>query len=551
MSNDNPPPLPGSDASGAEHLDLRGRVRLEELHVQNLGVIEDLSLVLPSGAIAVTGETGAGKTMVVGAIQLLMGGRADPDMVRVGADDAVVQGRFVGDGGEEIVVKRVVPAQGRSRAYLDGSLATASSLSARIGPLIDVHGQHDQQSLLQPATQREALDRFGSIDTEALRDARAEVAAIRAAMEDLGGDATERARQIDLLAYQLDELNAASLDDPDEDEHLRVHEDRLSSAFDDREAAARLTELLGSDGDIAEGLSMAATAIDGSSLFDELAARLATVQEEVSDLASTARAMTESIVDDEEARSTVRSRRQLLAELRRKYGPTLHDVIGYREDLQRRLQDLQTHETRAAALEARLVTAEAELRIVEDQVLGARRAVAEPLARAVETELSKLAMPDARLEVTVEGAAGDDVRLLLAANPGLPSTPIGKGASGGELSRTMLALRLVVAGGPPIRVFDEVDAGIGGETARAVGEALASLGDGQTFVVTHLAQVAAMADTHVVIAKSTDGSDTISRVRVLNEDERVVEVSRMLSGSPDSGAAQTHAEELLRSGRAG
>ncbi len=554
-----PPPVPSiqeaEPMTSVDHddandpIDLTGATaRLDELRIQNLGVIESLSLVLPGGSIAVTGETGAGKTMVVGAIQLLMGGRADPDMVRVGADEAVIEGRIVIDDGREIIARRVIASAGRSRAYLNGSLATATALAETVGPMIDVHGQHDQQSLLQPATQRSALDRFAKIDTEPLRLARTSIAAIDAAIADLGGDATERARQIDLLSYQLRELDDAEIDDPAEDDELRASEDRLASAFEDRTAAAQLTELLGSDGALAEAIASAASIADESSVFAELASRLTVVQDEVADLASTARTLSEEITDDPESREAVRARRQLLAEMRRKYGPSIVDVIAFREDLRSRLDDLQSHDARSLELDRRREVAHAELVAAETAICAERTAAAAPLAHAIETELQKLAMPRARVDVAVAGPAGDDVQLLLAANPGLAAVPVGKGASGGELSRTMLALRLVVSGGPPIKVFDEVDAGIGGETARAVGEALSTVGGrGQTFVVTHLAQVAAMADTHIVIAKSSDASDTVSQVRVLDDDERIVEVSRMLSGSPDSGAAREHAQELLSS----
>ena len=520
---------------------------LEELQIRNLGVIEELSLVLPAGSIAVTGETGAGKTMVVGAIQLLMGGRAEPEMVRIGADEAVVEGRFVEPDGTEIVAKRVVPAHGRSRAYLDGSLATASALHDKIGHLIDLHGQHSQQSILQkPSTQRDSIDRFGGIDRAPLRDARADLAAIDASLADVGGDATERARRIDLLRYQLDELVAADLSDVDEPEKLQERESVLANAFDHQVAAGEAGDLLGADGPAADALASASGALTNGPPFTEIAARIQVLQEELADLAADVRSIGEQTIDDPEARQAVRERLQMLVELRRKYGPTLSDVMAYANDLQAQLDQLESHEQQVAQLTERRVAAVAKLSTVAAKTRAARTKATKPLAKAVEAELAKLAMPDAKVAVQVEGDAGDDVLILLAPNPGLPMLPIGKNASGGELSRTMLALRLVLAGGPPIKIFDEVDAGIGGETARAVGEALSSLGGaGQVFVVTHLAQVASFAGNHVVIDKSTSNGSTSSQARILTADERVIEVSRMLSGSPDSQAAHEHAEELL------
>ena len=519
---------------------------LEELQIENLGVIESISLLLPTGSIAVTGETGAGKTMVLSAVQLLMGARAEPDMVRRGTDQASVEGRFIDNSGSEVVVKRIIPANGRSRAYIDGSLATAAQLQERIGPMVDLHGQHSQQSLLRPATQRDSLDAFAGVDTEPLRHIRAEITRIDRELDELGGDETERARRIDLLRYQLDELAAANLTDPDEDVTLLARESDLANALEYQTSAGHAGELVSADGPAAEALGQAAAMLDDGALFNNAHARIIALQEELADLAAELRVIGEQITDDPEQREHVRERLSLLVELRRKYGPTLTDVMAYAEDLQNQLDELESHEVRVNQLTDQANAAIAEHHSIACRIEAARQKAAKPLARAIEAELAKLSMPNAAVEIRVDGEAGDDVAILLAPNPGLPLLPVGKGASGGELSRTMLALRLVLAGGPPIQVFDEVDAGIGGSTARAVGRALAALGSsGQVFVVTHLAQVASCAGSHIVIDKSSSGGRTTSQARVLSNEERVVEVSRMLSGSPDSTVANEHAEELL------
>lgn len=519
---------------------------LEELRIQNLGVIESISLLLPSGSIAVTGETGAGKTMVVSAIQLLMGARAEPDMVRRGSEQAIVEGRFIDASGTEVVVKRVLPAGGRSRAYIDGSLATAAELAERVGPLVDLHGQHAQQSLLQPATQREALDTFAGVDTEPLRTIRIGIAAIDAELAELGGDETERARRIDLLRYQLDELGAANLVDPDEDVTLLERESLLAHALEHQTAAGQAGELVSADGPAAEALSSAASLLNTEGPFAEAVAKIISLQDELAELSSDLRAIGEGISDDPEEREHVRQRLSLLVELKRKYGPTLTDVMAYTNDLQQQLDELESHEVRVSHLIDQRDAAVRDRDRVAAEVEGLRQEAAPRLAKSIEKELGALSMANAKVEVEVAGAAGDSVSILLAPNPGLPLLPVGKGASGGELSRTMLALRLVLAGGPPVQVFDEVDAGIGGGTARAVGEALSSLGsNGQVFVVTHLAQVASYAGSHIVIDKSQTGNTTTSQARVLTDEQRVVEVSRMLSGSPDSTVANEHAQELL------
>ncbi len=519
---------------------------LEELRIENLGVIDSISLLLPAGSIAVTGETGAGKTMVLSAIQLLMGARAEPDMVRRGTDHAIVEGRFVDRDGVELVAKRVIPSTGRSRAYLDGSLATATELQERIAPLVDLHGQHSQQSLLRPSTQRDALDAFAGIDTAPLHHVRSQISRIDAELAQIGGDATERARRGDLLRYQLDELAAANLSDPNEDVALLAQEGVLAHAVEHQTAAGRAGELVSADGPAAEALVQAAALLDGDGPFADALNRLMALQEELAGLSSDIRDIGESITDDPEAREYVRERLSLLVELRRKYGPTLTDVIAYTDDLQHQLDELESHDIRVTQLADQRAAAARERDHLAAEIEQRRIQAATPLARAIEAELGQLSMANAAVEIRVAGAAGDDVAILLAPNPGLPLLPVGKGASGGELSRTMLALRLVLAGGPPIQVFDEVDAGIGGSTARAVGRALASLGaDGQVFVVTHLAQVASHAGSHIVIDKSSADGTTTSQARVLSRTERVVEVSRMLSGSPDSSVAHEHAHELL------
>ena len=274
--------------------------------------------------------------------------------------------------------------------------------------------------------------------------------------------------------------------------------------------------------------------------------QIVAVQDQLADLSSALRSISEDITDDPEAREHVRERLSLIVELKRKYGPTLTDVMAYTADLQSQLDELESHGVKVDSLMAERGAAVTEEQHIAAEIEQIRKEAAVPLARAVERELAHLSMANATVEVGVDGPAGDSVAILLAPNPGLPLLPVGKGASGGELSRTMLALRLVLAGGPPIQVFDEVDAGIGGGTARAVGRALASLGSaGQVFVVTHLAQVASYTGSHIVIDKSTRSGMTASQARVLSNDERVVEVSRMLSGSPDSSVANEHAEELL------
>ena len=308
---------------------------LTELRIRDLGIITEIDLVVGPGMTALTGETGAGKTMLVEAISLLLGATADAAVVRHGAEAASVEGRFV-DGDAELVLARVVPADGRSRAYIDGRMATAATLAETGSALVDVHGQRGHERLLAAATQRDALDRFAATDLAPLRAARSHLAGLDARLAALGGDARARAREVDLLRFQVDELVVAGLDDPDEDDALDDEEDLLAGAQAHREAAVVAHDALaGGDGDGAPGaadaLGIALAAVAGRSPFKDVEVRLRAVAAEVADLASESRAVGESVADDPARLAEVRQRRQLLRELRRKYGDTLADVMAHHD----------------------------------------------------------------------------------------------------------------------------------------------------------------------------------------------------------------------------
>jgi DNA repair protein RecN (Recombination protein N) len=518
---------------------------LAELAVENLGVIDRLQLVLGPGMTALTGETGAGKTLLVEAVDLLVGGRADPVLVGPAGAEAVVEGRFV-TGAEEVVLRRVIPAEGRSRAYVDGRLATAAALAEAGRLLVDLHGQHAHQSLLQGPEQRAALDRFGGIDLGPLEAARAERRAVDAALEDLGGDERARARELDLLRFQVDEIDGAGITGPDEDDDLEGEEDRLGDAVAHREAAEAAADLLLGDGAARDGLAAAGAALADRAPFGPASSRLVGLQAELEDLAAELRTTADTIEPDPERLAAVRQRRNRLHDLKRKYGDTLAEVLAFRDQTNTRLVELEGYEERAAALDARRARAEKAEGEAGAEVGRARRAAAPELASRAESRLVELAMPNARLSIDVGADPGDDVTIRFSANPGSPPHPLAKVASGGELSRTMLALRLVTTDAPPTLVFDEVDAGIGGTTAVALGTALAELGDEhQVLVVTHLPQVAAFADAQVRIDKQVDGERTATSATPVTGEDRVVELSRMLSGQPESATAREHAGELL------
>ncbi len=518
---------------------------LTELHIEDLGVISTLDLVLGAGLTALTGETGAGKTMLVEAINLLVGGRADASVVRPGATEARVEGRFVIDD-DEFVLARVIPRDGRSRAYVNGRLATVTTLSEVGARLVDLHGQHAHQSLLGGPTQRAALDRFGAVDVSQLRQARARLTEIDAALASLGGDTRARMREVDLLRFQVGEIAAAELNTVDEERELDELEDVLADAVAHRETAEVTLGIISDDDGVLDRLGAAIAALSHHSPFQTVNERLRGAAAELGDAAAELRATADRIDEDPQRLVEIRERRHLLRDLRRKYGDTLAEVIDFHSDISQRLEELESYETRAAALEHERALALSEEAEAAAAVGNARRNAAPRLAAAVRDNLRELAMPHAEIDVQVGDDPGDDITFLLAANPGSPLLPLTRVASGGELARAMLALRLVLTEDPSTLVFDEVDAGVGGAAAVAVGRALANLGGRhQVLVVTHLPQVAACASAQIVVTKSIVDGNTFAAASIVNGEQRVDEIARMMSGMSESRSARDHAVELL------
>jgi len=576
---------------------------LEEVRITGLGVIEDAVLELSSGFTVVTGETGAGKTMVVTGLGLMFGGRADPARVRPGADRATVEGRLridpggrvaqqvleaggeLDDDGGSLIVSRSVSAEGRSRAHAGGRSVPVSLLTYLADDLVAVHGQADQQQLLRPGRQRQALDRYAGPELHAAltgyqrayqrhREVQAELGELRRA-------ARERAAEAEDLRRGLAEIERAEPADG-EDAQLLAEEDRLAHA--DALHAAATTAHEGLLGDPASGSFEAADAVsllagarqaleavaEHDPALAGLAARLSEAAYLVSDVATELASYVQSVDSDPARLAAVQERRAELTRLIRTYGglvpgpaagpdgaaavPDLSAVLAWAKQAGSRLTELEGDDDRIATLadeEAQLAAAVAEL---AGQLTELRRAAAESFSAGVTAELSALAMPHARLAVAVVPAGefgphgADEVEIRLAAHPGAPMLPLSKGASGGELSRVMLAIEVVFAGADPVPtfVFDEVDAGVGGKAAVEIGRRLARLARlAQVIVVTHLPQVAAFADAHLVIEKADDGSVTRSGLTRLDDAGRVTELSRMLAGLEDSEFGRAHAGELL------
>lgn len=523
---------------------------LTELSIQNLGVIESVSLTFGRGFTALTGETGAGKTMLVEAINLVVGRRADATVVRAGADEARVDARFVDVDGSETILSRVVQATGGSRAYINGRMATVAALAEAGEVLLDIHGQHAHQRLLSAAVQREALDQFASVDLGPLRDLRANVTEIDAALATLGGDERTRAREIDLLRFQCEEIASAAVMGDDEEERLEAEEDRLADVVRLREILGACVDAVAGDRGAADSLREALRLLRGHNATKHFADSLAELLTSVDDFSAGLRDAVEHAEEDPVRLAEIRTRQQLLRDLRRKYGDTLAEVVEFGVEASERLAELEGHAERVRELAADRETALASLLAAQRVVGAARRKGAPALAEAVEARLAQLAMGSARIAISVGDEqgdpAGDNVVFLLAANPGSPSLPLSKVASGGELARTMLALRLVLSGEPATMVFDEVDAGIGGEAATAVASALRELGDvHQVFAVTHLPHVAAAAHHQIAVEKSVVGGVTVGTAETLSADDRVAEIARMISGGLADDTALAHATELL------
>jgi DNA repair protein RecN (Recombination protein N) len=564
---------------------------IEEIRIQSLGVIDSSTLELGPGLTVITGETGAGKTMVVTALGLLLGGRADSGAVRTGARTARVEGVVVTDdlpelvdGVEEaggtvedgrVVLARNVSAEGRSRAFVGGASVPVATLSGVSEPLVAVHGQSDQHRLLRPRAQRDALDRFGG---DRLR-------AVEEELSDVVTHARERAREADLLRLGLEEVEAVAPQAGEEDQ-LAAEETRLGFADTLRAAAEQAREALSSEqgGPDAMGtVGAARTLLDGVRDHDPEAAALADRAAELgyvlADLATDVASYASGIDTDPARLAAVSERRADLTKLTRKYGETLEEVLEWAERSAARLLELDGSDERVEALRADRARLRTELAAAATVLSDLRTDAARRLGEQVSDELTLLAMPHATLSVAVRqhetdapqdaDAPGvplqvgerwvrfapsgiDEVELLLAANTGSDPRPLDKGASGGELSRVMLAVEVALAGTSPVPtfVFDEVDAGVGGAAAVEVGRRLAELArTSQVLVVTHLPQVAAYADRHVVVRKSHDGTITSSGLTLLGEEEREHELSRMMAGLTGSDTALAHARELLEVAR--
>ncbi len=570
---------------------------LEEVRITSLGVIDEAVLELSAGFNVVTGETGAGKTMVVSGLGLLFGGRADPSRVRPGADRAVVEGRLrvepdstvarqvneaggdLDDDGSALILSRSVSSEGRSRATAGGRSVPVSLLTYLADDLVAVHGQADQQQLLKPGRQRQALDQFAGAELAELLTAYQRAyhrhQQVSAELAELTTTARERTREAEDLRRGAEEIERA---EPVEGEDLEVvaEEERLANADALHAAATTAHEALVGDpssgsfdvADVTGLLAGARAALEGAAHHDaQLAALAGRVSEAaylLADVAAELASYIESVEADPVRLGIVQERRAELTRLIRAYGAAgaggdqpggdLAAVLAWAKAASVRLAELDGDEDKIGELEQQEAELAAAVADLAGQLTAARKQAANQFAGEVTQELTALAMPHAQIVVAVTPGQGfgphgaDEVEIRLAAHVGANPLPLNKGASGGELSRIMLAIEVVFAGADPVPtfVFDEVDAGVGGRAAVEIGRRLARLARlAQVIVVTHLPQVAAFADTHLVVEKASDGSVVRSGISKLGDQGRVRELSRMLAGLEDSEFGRAHASELL------
>lgn len=579
---------------------------LIEMRLRGLGVIRDAVLALGPGFTVVTGETGAGKTMVVTGLGLLLGGRSDPGLVRDGQPTAVVEGLLAVDphgpvaaraaeagaeldDGDVLIVSRTVSVGGRGRAHVGGRSVPVGVLGELAEELVAVHGQSDQLRLKSTVRQREALDRFAgaavSAPLEQYRATWGRLRAVDAELAEIVRLARERTAEAELLRLGLAEIERI---EPigGEDVELRAEASRLAHAEELRTAAITAHLVLAGDPDDSVGQSDVGRLVDTARRSLEqvrahdpqlagLADRLAELSYLAADIATECASYADAVESDPARLAVVEQRRADLATLTRAYGDTVDDVLAWAQASSRRLLELEGDDDRITALQAERERLRGRLAELGARLSLARQEAADRLAERVGAELTELAMPHARLQVDVRqrpngnglpvdlghgpvtlapGPEGfDDVELLLAPHAGAPARPLAKGASGGELSRVMLGLEVVLGAADPVPtfVFDEVDSGVGGRAALGIGRRLARLArSSQVLVVTHLPQVAAFADRHLLVVKSDDGEVTESGVRLLDAEGRVRELARMLGGMEESDTAQAHAEELLETASA-
>lgn len=552
---------------------------LSELHIRNFALIDDLSIRLSSGFNVLTGETGAGKSIIIDAITAVLGERVSADMIRTGSDRATIEAAFdltdnpeacekatelgfdVEDG--TLLISRELSIGGKSQGRINGRLSTLSMMKELTSGLIDIHGQHEHQSLLVVEKHLDILDQWCGKSVLDLRGKVEELfsrlKSLRSELDQLQKDERERARLLDLYEFQRSEIESAKLA-PGEDEELQTEHSRLANAEKLHELASDVySAISGAERETGatDMLAAALSELRSMALLDESLSPIVQDVETALYAAEQAQTAIREYRDDVEFNpsrlESVQERIDLIRTLKRKYGDTIEEIVAYGEDVAKKAVDLTHSEERTSELKREIEKVEDELLGVARRLSDQRKSCALTFSQAVESELAGLAMASTKFDVTFgscnpTSCGIDQVEFMMSPNPGEPLKPLAKIASGGEISRVMLALKTVTAGADkiPTLVFDEIDTGIGGRTAQVLGEKLATVAKtAQVMCVTHLPQIASKADYHLSVDKAVEGDRTVVHVRIIDGDERVEELARMLGGAEDSKAALEHAREML------
>lgn len=552
---------------------------LSHIQIRNFALIDDLGVDLSGGFSVLTGETGAGKSIIIDAITTVLGERASTELIRTGSDRAVVEAVFdvsddarssakaseLGFDADEgmLIISREITTAGKSQCRVNGRICTLAMVRDLTSGLIDIHGQHEHQTLLATEMHIDILDHWCGADAIALREKcdtlYSRVRELRSELGRLKSDERERARTLDLYEFQRTEIDGAKLQ-PGEDEELLTERSRLANAEKLHALASDVYGSLsgaGQEGGAVDMLSAALQQLRSMALLDDSLAQAVEDAETALYSAEQAQDGVRAYRDEIEFNPTrleaVEERLDLIRALKRKYGDSIEEIVTYGQQLSQKLDDLTHSEERTADLEKEIEQAEDELLGVARRLSEIRKAGAAKFSSAVEGELAELAMASTKFEVSFEdsepSARGiDQVEFVISPNPGEPLKPLARIASGGELSRLMLALKTVMAGSDrvPTLIFDEIDTGIGGRTAQVLGEKLAGVGrTAQVLCVTHLPQIASRADAQFSVRKLVEGSRTVVRLDQVAGDARVEELARMLGGAEDSRAAMEHAREML------
>ncbi len=552
---------------------------LTDLSITNVAIIDSLHLTFRPGLTMLTGETGAGKSIIIDAVGLIMGSRASSELIRSGEDEAVVEAlfdisnlpevaRLLGDSGfecsEELLIKRSISRSGKNRIFINGSMATLNLLTDISRRLINIYGQHESQTLLRPENQLQLLDAFAGINGQ--RDAFAnlyrDLQHVRQQLEQIDEQERENSRKLDLLSYQSEEIAAAELHDGEEEE-LEEQRQLLANAEKLGTTSAEAFELLyGGDGAILGTLRKVSASIHDSAAIDhslsELAGSLESCYLQLEDAAMELRTYATKVEADPQALQQVEDRLDLINKLKRKYGASIADILAFKQQVDTELEELREHAQDRETLQAESDRLDKELRKLGAELTKRRTAAGRELKQALEREARQLAMKNAVIEVVLTPLnetrpnGFERVELLFSPNAGEPPRPLAKIASGGELSRLMLAFKQVLPEGDvPTLVFDEVDSGIGGATSETVGRKLKKVAQRQQVLcITHLPQVAVFADQHLQVEKRTESGRTSTTVTPLDKPARIDEISRMLGGAVITDTTRRHADEMLATAQA-